>query len=565
MKHTLTTAFVLYLLMLSCSAVAQEPVYKYWVQLTDKAGTPYSLERPQEYLSTRALERRQRQRIAIDSLDLPVSPVYVQSLQQTGLTVMHRCKWLNGVVAYSTDSLPSTWADNLPFVASYTLCDIGSLTPPMEDEKGTGDYHSAQSSSPSEDIILTQTFDEEDTLSAYYGGGYLQIAQLNGIGLHCSGYQGQGILIGLCDAGYDGADTLAVFEAMRNEGRLLAFRDFVWPTANVYNSHAHGTHVLSTLASYVPGFYVGTAPQASYVLCRTENPLSETLLEEYNWVVAAEYLDSIGVDIISSSLGYFQFDDSTQNHSLDDLDGQTTTISRGAALAVSRGVLVVISAGNDGQAIIQHLSVPADVPQVLTVGAVDTRGERAEFSSYGPTATLCIKPDVMALGKQVITVGEEGSFRLANGTSLSCPIMAGMMACLWQQRGDYTPQQLCDSVRSWGSLSAFPDRYSGYGIPDFSRALQGYPVGISDVVEDLPSPQLSVYPNPSRGPITIEVSTPDGGTVALYNMLGQLVWQTSLPSAASGPHTVSCNLPLSAGIYWVTLRPGLSARLLIKP
>ena len=448
------------------------------------------------------------------------------------------------MIAYSADSLADDreWPD---FVRGVRLCEVSPLSVPDTDVPNLG--------------YSLPVFDYDTLYGAdYYGGGYAQISQLNGQMLHCCGYEGKGVLIGVCDCGFPGVDTAAIFDSMRAEGRLVATRDFVWPMEdNVFNMHSHGTHALSTMAVLVPGMYVGTAPKASYVLCRTENVLLETLLEEYNWTVAAEWLDSLGADIISTSLGYFFFDDSTQSHSLEDLDGRTAPMSRVAGIAVSRGMLVVNSAGNDGWSEPQHLNVPADVPQVLTVGAVDSAGVRADFSSFGPTATLCIKPDVMAMGVNVISASPDGLFRYTNGTSLSCPVMAGMMACLRQRFPQLTPGQLCDSVRSWGSLAAFPDHFSGYGIPDFSHAVSGMPVGIGNG-EGQGEPFL-LYPNPARREAMVVLQS--SGRVEVYDLKGGRVFFREVDNM-----TVQVKLPLlPAGVYLVRVSTarGIECRKLV--
>lgn len=466
--------------MLPAFSWSQE-VYKYWVTFTDKDSSAYSLDRPAEFLSERALQRRAKQRIMVDSLDLPVSGRYLQAVADAGYGVQHRSRWFNAAVVYSaTDSLGARLAE-LPCVQSVESIGAYSLTQPQ------------LPTSPI-DKTLHIRFIGEPYSPNYYRNGYDQIEQLSGVVLHRKGYQGQGILIGVCDGGFPGVDSVDSFDSLRRSGRLVATRDFVWEGDNVFSLNGHGTLVLSNLAANIPGFYVGTAPMASYVLCRTEDTYHEGLFEEYNWIAAAEYLDSLGVDLITSSLGYFYFDDSTTSHTLATLNGLTAPMTRAAEIAFSRGILVVNSAGNDGNKDPQHLNVPADAEHVLTVGAATREGVPAEFSSYGPTVDLRVKPDVMALGQAVACVNQYGTITIASGTSMAGPIMAGMMACLMQRYPHLIPQQLCDSVRSWGSTSQFPDRRGGYGIPDFSRAFQqDSTIGIhtTELKQDLPVPFVS--------------------------------------------------------------------------
>ena len=524
-------AFALFLLFGGAMLHGQH-VYKYWVAFTDKEGTPFRIDRPERFLSPRALERRQRFGIAVDSLDLPVNPSYIASLRQAGFTVQNRSKWLNGVVVFSLGKVDMDDFAPFPFVDTVILCDNSSVSLPDTEVSNYG-YELPRFRSP-------EPFSEE-----YYAGARVQIRQLGGRALHAAGFQGQGVVIGVCDCGFPGVDTTAIFAPMRSEGRILATRDFVWANENnVFTMHSHGTHVLSTMAAFVPGLYVGTAPKASYVLCRTENPLTETPLEEYNWVAAAEYLDSLGADVISTSLGYFNYDDSAFSYTLADLDGATAPISRGAAVAATRGLLVVNSAGNDGEAIPQHLNVPADVPQVLTVGAVDSTGLHARFSAHGPTATAHCKPDVMALGERVLSASPDGLFRYTNGTSLACPIMAGMMACLVQRFPALTPGNLCDSVRAWGSLADSPSDEMGYGLPDFSRALRT-PVAINAMPVKLP---FRLSPNPAKGWVTLSL---DGMPIGCHMVVTDMMGRTVLSRHINQAETRICIDSWPAGTYFV--------------
>ena len=509
----------------------EDTVYKYWISLSDKAGCGYSLSQPEEYLSPRALERRQRLHITPDSLDLPIDETYVHQLQAIGFDVRYRSKWMNGVAAFTADSNLVRQLDSLPFVLSATLCDIGPATLPGDSLAG--------------EWVAPISMDYDSLYGPeYYGLAIMQIDRLNGTMLHRNGYEGQGILIGVCDGGFPGVDTISYFNDLRNEGRLLATRDFVWGGDNVFNIHDHGTRVFSTMAAYKPGVLVGAAPRASYVLCRTENTLTESLLEEYNWIAAAEYLDSIGADIITSSLGYFYFDDSTMSHSLDDLDGRTAPMSRASTIAVSRGMVVLNAAGNSGESDPQYLNTPADAQEVLTVGACGLLGDYASFSSHGPTADDRIKPDVICLGVSVFCVNAFGVLTISNGTSLATPVMAGMTACLLQRYPTFSPGQICDSIRSWGSLADNPDMFSGYGIPDFGLALRGdtATIGIPLTAD---APAMRLYPNPAQGQVHIQASEPC--LVTLFDAMGRQVLQMQMNGSES-------SLPLnglSKGLYFV--------------
>lgn len=529
MKYKSLSLLVLLLLPFWMQAQS-DSVYKYWVSLTDKEGCSFSLDHPEAFLSPRALERRQRQSIAVDSLDLPVSEQYVQRLERLGFRVQNRSKWLNGVTLFVTDTSQLNRLDTLPFVASRQLCEYGTLYPPHVELTDSGMFR---------DPVPYDTAYSP----LYYMCGLLPIDQIHGRPLHWAGHEGQGMIIGLCDGGFPGVDTIRFFDTMRMEGRLLATRDFVWDGNDVFNTDEHGTAMLSIIGSYIPGSYVGTAPKASYVLCRTENALMETPMEMYNWVAAAEYLDSLGADVVSTSLGYYHFDNDT-NHVT--LDGHSAPITIGAEIATSRGMLMVASAGNNGMDEPPHLAAPADGEHVMTVGAVNSREERAPFSSPGPTEDGRIKPDVMAQGVMVLISGTRGYTATANGTSASCPLIAGMMTCLWQRFPDWTPQQLCDSVRSWGDHANNPDNEYGYGVPDFSHALNITPAGINRYPFEAPCFEL--YPNPALGTVNLRMAAAgEVCAVTVTDINGRLVRQLKV----DGGTTESFHL--TPGIYLFTL------------
>ena len=525
--HKVPYLLILLLLVPVLVPAQSDSVYKYWVTFADKGGSGYTLDNPADYLAPRSLERRQRQHIAIDSLDLPVSPAYIQRLQDLGFRVQNHSKWLNGVVLFAADSSQAAVLDTVPFVTSWQLFDHGTASLPQEGLVDGG--------TPACPIVFDSLYD-----SNYYRAGFPQIEQLRGRALHRAGYEGQGLVVGVCDGGFPGVDTIAVFDTLRSEGRLLATRDFVWDGDDVYSIHNHGTAVLSNLASYIPGLYVGTAPKASYVLCRTENTYTETPLEMINWVAAAEYLDSLGADVITTSLGYYVYDDTNFHYPL---DGRSAPISQGAGIAVTRGMLVVNAAGNNGHYNPPYLNAPADVESVLTVGAVDGEGVVTGFSSPGPTDDGRLKPDVMAMGQGVAVAGTQGYLRYSSGTSFATPILAGMMTCLWQRFPDWTPQQLCDSVRSWGSRADSADYDYGYGIPDFSRAMSHDPAPLDiPVLPDAPSYRL--YPNPTTGAFTVECSAP--ATLTVTDLAGRRLLRQEFQLS-------HLTFQLPAGVYLVTV------------
>lgn len=515
------------LLTLAFGPCQNQIVYKYWVSLSDKAPTSFSIHNPTPFLSQRALDRRQRQQIPIDTLDLPVCETYLQAFRDKGFLLQNRSKWLNGVMLFSPDSTLASSLDSLPFVRTYTLVAKDSLPRPHIPLNNW--------SFPFPPIPYDTAFSP-----GYYGLSYPQIRQLNGVPLHRAGYQGQNLIIGVCDAGFPGVDTLSIFDSLLLQGRLLASRDFVWPGNDPFNISQHGTMVLSTMAAYSPGAYVGTAPQAAYVLCRTENALSETPAEMYNWVAAAEYLDSLGADILTSSLGYLHFDNFS--YTPQQLDGHTTPIAIAAAIAVSKGMLLLNAAGNNGLDSLPLLNSPADVASVLTVGAVREDSTLSPFSSPGPTADGRIKPDVVALGSDIVISNESG-FCISNGTSFATPVLAGMMASLWQSHPSWTPQQLCDTIRSWGSHAASPDNYYGYGIPDMGRATDS-PAPLA--IPTQPTPQPLIWPIPASDRLTVQ--HPSLRQIVIYTTQGTIVKRQTCHS----PQTQINLSDLPSGIYFIS-------------
>lgn len=501
-------AFVV-LLGFSLSLNAQVAPNKYWVQFTDKDNSPYSLDNPEEFLSERSLERRQMYGIALDEFDIPVNPSYLQAVAETGAEILNPSKWLNGVTVRTTDASVLEAIAELPFVEN-TRELVNNPVKQMIKEK---EYFSNESLKP---IV------SKEITNGFYGYAQVQIEQLNGIDLHDMGYQGQGMWIGVCDGGYQDADFHQTFDSVRESGRLLGTKDFVHKNGNVYTESTHGTSCWSLMAGYEPNVYVGTAPLASYYLCRTEDVNSENLIEEYNWVSAAEHLDSLGIDLITTSLGYVDFDDYQWNHAYSDLDGETAVMTIGSEIASSRGIMCVNSAGNSGGTANPYISVPADGENVVTVGAVGSYNERAYFSSVGPTADGRIKPDVMAHGYGTSVASYGGSYYEGSGTSFSAPVLAGMLTCLWQAHRDKPADVVRDILRQSSDRADNPDNEYGYGIPDFVEALNL--LGEEELVANSENSFISVYPNPSNGIVNVDLKIDGVVSVQVFDQLGKALY-----------------------------------------
>lgn len=425
----------------------------YRLTLKDKAGSPYSLERPEEFLSEKSIMRRQRQGLAVDSTDLPVSPHYLALLSEARLRVVSRSRWTNTVVVALPRPDDMGLLRELPFVS-----DVVRL------------FSSPDSVNISSRNTLVATVEKWDTTGAgHYGHGREQIEMIGGARLHEAGFRGRGMTIAVVDGGFMNADRMA---ALRNV-RIVGYRDFVYPPSpDFYAELDHGTEVLSTMAANLPDTLVGTAPEARYLLLRSEDGRSESLAEEDFWCAAVEFADSIGADVVNSSLGYHHFDNYLGDHRYRDLDGKTSVCSRAASLMAGKGMILVTSAGNEGLGTWKKINVPGDARDVLTVGAVNAMRVNTGFSSLGPTADGRVKPDVMAKGFHAAVVAGNGRVTTANGTSFSSPITCGMVACLWQALPGCTALDIIDLVRRSGHQYDAPDNVFGYGLPDFWKAYE---------------------------------------------------------------------------------------------
>ncbi|MBM3919294.1 MAG: hypothetical protein FJ344_07325 [Sphingomonadales bacterium] len=463
---------------------------RYWIEFTNKAGTPFRLDQPGAYLSTRSIERRQKQGIAIDSTDLPVNPAYLQAVRATGALVRHASKWLNGATIEAPDSQTLARIQALPFVRST--------------RKNGRTSHSNEHPRPEKFVWtgINEGAPRQSADSGQYGAGWEQLALHKGEWLHNRGFRGEGVWIAVFDAGFVEMNRLPCFDSLRQGNRIADTWDFVDLTPNPYGFDAHGTYVMGCLAAWWPGRLVGTAPGATYLLYRTENNVggSENQIEEDNWVAAAERADSAGADVFNTSLAYSTFDDPSMDYTYQDIDGQTARITRGADHAASKGILVVASAGNYGNSAWKYIAAPADGDSVLAVGAVARNRSRVGFSSQGPTADGRIKPNVMAVGSGAASCDLTGQdVAYVSGTSFSGPIMAGLAACLWQSRPSSRSIQVFRALELSGDRSATPDTFYGYGIPDVSRAWQLLPFGASNHLTD-----VVVYPNPCTNETTVE-------------------------------------------------------------
>ena len=528
----------LLLIMLVAAVIMQAQIATniYWVQFTDKNNSPYSIDNPSEYLSQRALDRRARLNIEIDEYDLPVNPQYLQAVSDCGAQLLNPSKWLNGVSIYTTSQSVVDAINALEFVEVVRNCP--SFPDAHRDKMIWLENEMKGTAKP----VETRDF---------YGGAHDQVYQLKVNELHDMGYDGSGVVIAVLDGGFRGADQHPTFDNMRAEGRLLGVRDFVFGSTSVYTQSSHGTSCLSTMGAYDPNNMVGTAPKASYYLFHTEDGEGENIVEEYNWVSGAELADSLGADICSTSLGYIDFDMPQWDHPIEHFDGHTAPMTVGAEIAASRGMVCMNSAGNeyDGYC---TLGIPADAEHILTVGAVDANGYRADFSSVGPTYDGRIKPDVMAMGEGTYVAGNPsgwGVYYNGNGTSFSNPVLAGAVACLRQARPYASVQEICDAVRMSGDHVNNPDNHYGYGIPNFVAALEM--LGVEEVAME-ENEILNVYPNPSNGNVHV-VLNDDFDGITIYGMTVYGVTGSVVCNVMNVNELESVLNELSSGVYTIKI------------
>ena len=447
-----------YVIWMACvvtalSLQAGNRLARYRVRLTDKAVTEYSLEQPEKYLSPKAVERRQRQGLKVDSTDLPVPRVYLERLAKAGMSIVGTSRWNNTVLVETSDSVRAAALQQLPFVRSVLKVWTAPDSIPQRNASRKNEVNP-----------------DNKKLPVYYGAAQNQAEMLNLPSLHQAGFRGQGMTIAIMDGGFLNADVIPLLSKVKIEG----VRNFVHPGWDVYAELDHGMSVLSCMAADTPEVMVGTSPEASYWLFCTEDPDCECMAEEDYWAQAIEYADSLGVDIVNTSLGYHAFDDTSKNYRYRDLDGHTSLMSASASMAASKGMLVVCSAGNSGNKVWKKITPPADAENVLTVGAVDASRVNTVFSSVGNTADGRVKPDVMARGGAATVIRPDGSVRQANGTSFSTPVLCGAVACLWQACPRLTVYELIDLVHRVSDRYGFPDNIYGYGIPDIWKAYTLY-------------------------------------------------------------------------------------------
>jgi serine protease AprX len=530
MKKTVITIIVLCTLLSFFSTGQAQSTF--WVSFKDKSNSGFSITRPLEFLSEKSVQRRSRQHIPFNETDLPVIKTYTDSILKTGATYVHSSRWLNGItVILHNDSLATR-------IRKYSFVREVQLTKPSLTGKNA--FQKFEKVSPSDGID-----------SSLYGPSVYQVGQLKCQYLHKNGFKGKGMLIAVLDAGFYHVNQLPAFDSLRQANHIIGVRDFVNSKSDIFEEHTHGMMVLSLMGGNLPGQLIGTAPEASYWLLRSEDANSEYLVEEDNWVVAAEFADSVGADVINSSLGYYTFDLPEMNHSFSQMDGKTTRVAKAANLAFSKGILVCASAGNEGNKTWHYFITPSDGDSVISVAAVDKDGVRGSFSSIGPAPDGNVKPDLAAMGVSAVVENTNGKIAKGSGTSFSSPVLAGTAACLWQAHPNATASQIRQALIRSGSLFQHPDSLLGYGIPDMVIAnalLSQY-----DKADEMAFNLWTLFPNPFHtNLILLSSGISDGITyLEIVDLSGKVVTRRSLTGA--GPFRLEGLNGLPSGLYLLKL------------
>src|SRR6187401_2692676 len=439
---------------------------RYVVKLKNKGGNPFSISAPTAYLSQRAIDRRTKYGITIDSTDLPVTSSYITQIGNiNNVAILNVSKWLNSISIQTTDANAITAINALPFVQSVTAMAARiAATSDIEHNK----FRTENDFTP-----LTNTQRSTNITADFYNYGTGSFNEINlhkAQFLHNIGLRGQGMQIAILDNGYTGYTSLPSFDSVNVNAQVLGTWDFVNREANVNNDGNHGMQCMSTIAANIPGQFIGKAPKAKFWLFKTEDDASEYPIEELIWACGAERADSSGADVISCSLGYgYNFNGGFPDHPYNTLDGNTTVAAIAADLAAKKGILVFNSAGNDGSSSFHFIITPADGDSVVAVGAVNTSGVVANFSSYGPSGDGQIKPDVASIGVNAMVQFPFG-LGTNNGTSFACPNMAGLGTVLWQGFPEVNNMRIVRALREAGSIASAPNDRIGYGIPDLKAA-----------------------------------------------------------------------------------------------
>jgi serine protease AprX len=536
--NKIKTLFIICFLFSLANSIQSQTFTKYWVKFKDKNGSSYSISNPSAYLTSKSIARRTNQGIAIDITDIPVNQSYINQVNATGAQVFQRSKWMNAAIVNISNPSQLTAINSLTCVLN--VSPVARFSKTKADNEVKLDIN--------DDVIQKTT-----NVSSYnYGPSFTQANQIGADCMHQVGFRGQNMVIAVIDAGFEQANVNPVFDSLRNEGRLLGTRDYVQGNTSVYEDYLHGANCLSLMAGNTPGQLIGTAPKASYWLLRSEDVFSEKIIEENNWVVAAEFADSVGADIATTSLGYTTFDISSQNHVYADLNGRTSVASIASTMAARKGIFVLNAAGNEGASSWTYIGIPADADSICTVGSVNSSGVHSNFSSIGPTADGRIKPDLSSMGQGSYVCNPGFNFSYGSGTSYATPILAGAVACLWQANPTKTNMQILQALKSSASQALTPDNYYGWGIPNVCAAhnlLNGTNVSVN---ENNSNTYFKIFPNPAKQQVGFTLDQKPE-TILLTDVLGNQI-DYVISEQKGNEFTLLLNNLMSSGVYLITIK-----------
>ena len=507
--------------------LAQEFSYFYRVSFRDKGENTPSMFSPSDLLSQRAIDRRLKSCIEVpDYNDLPVSSDYINQISTLGFTLHCSSRWMNTALFKTKDE-----ADTSPLLAFSFVSDVELVKRPM----GKSSF-----------ADKLETITTEDAPPPYDR----PLTMVNGYPLHNAGYDGSGVLIAVLDGGFSYAEKASSLTLLRSRNGIKYTYDFVNNNPFVYSYHTHGTMVLSVLSGQISNAIRGTAPGADFFLLRTEDGATEFPVEEDYWVAGAEFADSAGADIISSSLGYYVFDDPVMNHTFADLDGNTTFITRAADIAASKGILVVNSAGNERNKPWLRIIAPSDGDSVLASAAVDGYNKISAFSSAGPSADGQVKPDISTLGVSIVVQANETQLARSNGTSFSCPVLSGITACLMEAVPEADAMEIIHALHSSADRYNNPDSLYGYGIPDMNRALST----LQDLYLIIPENESVVGPNPTTGEVEIIFNKPPGTLrTEVITSAGVIIYSRDYEEYAGRNLRLTALNDMEQGLYLIRL------------
>lgn len=493
------------------------------VYFKDKAYIKSEISIADVSLSPKAIQNRQIRGIAINEEDLPVNKNYIQALENVGARVKAKSRWFNYVLI---EGLNKDQLIEFDFISKYEAAQQYTV----------------------EFAEINEYTNKTNTSNLNYGLARPQIEMVRGHILHDFNFQGQGMTIAVLDGGFAGSDSGKAFDSLRINNQILGTKSFVSSSPTVYEDGRHGTRVLSILGGYLDGQIIGSAPKASYWLLKSERESSETPVEMDNWMMAAEFADSVGADIISSSLGYNEFQGGIGNYVYADMDGNTTIVTKAADKAASKGILVVVSAGNEGSGAWRHITAPADGDSVLAIGSVTNLQNISGFSGRGPSADGRIKPNVVAMG-QAAANSSGNTASVGNGTSFSCPVISGMAACLWQSNITKTNMEIFRAIELSATIAGFPNNDYGHGVPNFERALYNT---IGEEENDEPW-YFTSYPNPVMDELIIESTQQSNQiiTISIIDIRGKVIFEKYTEFADA---RIRFDFPFSSGLYILKIK-----------